>query len=178
MRAECFFSALAFIRLSDERQGRIPSIWDCSPGQLGGKSKKQRRALLTRYDPEDSLIDACNLGTAGQQFFEAYDQAKRMGLDKKNWLDAAFEICEFAMSRQRLDGGIGMSWNRDGSPHELKGTAGVFLILPLAEAFLRTGEDRYSIAAVRAYSYYYREFANNGYEQAGRWIPAVSIKSR
>ena len=52
----------------------------------------------------------------GSSFFEAYDQAKRMGLDKKNWLDAAFEICEFAMSRQRLDGGIGMSWNRDGSP--------------------------------------------------------------
>ena len=71
------------------------------------------------------------------------------------------------MSRQRLDGGIGMSWNRDGSPHELKGTAGAFLILPLAEAFLRTGEDRYSIAAVRAYSYYYREFANNGYGTSG-----------
>ena len=131
------------------------------------KARSKEGLLLTRYDPEDSLIDACNLGTAGQQFFEAYDQAKRMGLDKKNWLDAAFEICDFAMSRQRLDGGIGMSWNRDGSPHELKGTAGAFLILPLAEAFLRTGEDRYSIAAVRAYSYYYREFANNGYGTSG-----------
>ncbi|MFR9234918.1 MAG: hypothetical protein ACLVLH_18800 [Eisenbergiella massiliensis] len=28
------------------------------------------------------------------------------------------------------DGGIGMSWNRDGSAHELNGTAGAFLILP------------------------------------------------
>ena len=37
----------------------------------------------------------------------------------------------------------------------------------MAEAFLRTGEDRYSIAAVRAYSYYYREFANNGYGTSG-----------
>lgn len=57
------------------------------------KARSKEGLLLTRYDPEDSLIDACNLGTAGQQFFEAYDQAKRMGLDKKNWLDAAFEIC-------------------------------------------------------------------------------------
>lgn len=131
------------------------------------KARSREGLLLTRYDPEDSLIDACNLGTAGQQFFEAYDQAKRLGLDKKKWLDAAYEICDFAMSRQRLDGGIGMSWNRDGSPHELKGTAGAFLILPLAEAYLRTGEDRYNIAAVRAYSYYYREFANNGYGTSG-----------
>lgn len=59
------------------------------------KARSKEGLLLTRYDPEDSLIDACNLGTAGQQFFEAYDQAKRMGLDKKNWLDAAFEICDF-----------------------------------------------------------------------------------
>lgn len=131
------------------------------------KARSNDGFLLTRYDPQDSLIDACNLGTYGVQLFEAYDQARLLGLEKKAWLDAAFEICDFAMNRQRLDGGIGMSWNRDGSAHELNGTAGAFLILPLAQAFLRTGEDRYNIAAVRAYSYYYREFHNTGYGTSG-----------
>ena len=29
------------------------------------KARSKEGLLLTRYDPEDSLIDACNLGTAG-----------------------------------------------------------------------------------------------------------------
>ena len=53
------------------------------------KGRSAQGLLLTRYDPEDSLIDACNLGTAGQQFFEAYDTAKKLGLEKRAWLDAA-----------------------------------------------------------------------------------------
>ena len=46
--------------------------------------KRQARSkeglLLTRYDPEDSLIDACNLGTAGCQLIEAYEQCERIGV--------------------------------------------------------------------------------------------------
>ena len=71
------------------------------------------------------------------------------------------------MVHQRLDGGIAMSWNRDGSIHTLEGTAGAFLILPLVKAFERTREEKYNIAAVRAYSYYFREFENCGYGTSG-----------
>ena len=60
-----------------------------------------------------------------------------------------------------------MSWHRDGTACELSGSAGAFLILPLAEAFRRLGEEKYHIAAVRAYSYYYREFLNNSYGTSG-----------
>lgn len=123
--------------------------------------------LLTRYDPEDSLIDACNLGTAGQQLLEAWDQARILGIQKDKWRDAALEICDFVLERQLLDGRIGMSWYRDGSACELSGSAGAFLILPLAEAFRRFGKEEYHIAAVRAYSYYYREFTNNCYGTSG-----------
>ena len=131
------------------------------------KGRSAQGLLLTRYDPEDSLIDACNLGTAGQQFFEAYDTAKKLGLEKRAWLDAAFEICDFTLERMKADGRIGMSWNRDGSVHEEKGTAGAFLVLPLAEAFLRTGEGRYLEAAEKGFAYYYGEFAANGYGTSG-----------
>lgn len=123
--------------------------------------------LLTRYDPPGCLIDACNLGGAGLQFFEAYDITKHLGCEKPEFMKTALEICRFAMERQRLDGGMGMSWNQDGTPHELKGTAGAFLILPLAEAFLRTKDPAYNVAAVRAFSYYYNEFKRNGYGTAG-----------
>lgn len=130
-------------------------------------ARNDQGLLLARYDPEDALIDACNLGTAGQQLMEAYDQAKRLGIDKKEWMDAALGICDFVLERQQLDGRIGMSWHRDGSVCELRGSAGAFLILPLVEAFLRTGKREYHIAAARAYSCYYREFSNNSYGTSG-----------
>ena len=131
------------------------------------QARSDKGLLLTRYDPDDSLIDACNLGTAGQQFFEAYETAQALGMDKKAWLDAAFEICDFVLERMKPDGSIGMSWNRDGSIHEEKGTAGAFLVLPLAEAYLRTGQERYLKAAKKGHAYYYGEFAACGYGTSG-----------
>lgn len=131
------------------------------------KARSKEGLLLTRYDPEDSLIDACNLGTAGCQLIEAYEQCERIGVRRTQYLTAALEICDFAMAHQRLDGGIAMSWNRDGSVHTLEGTAGAFLILPLVKAFEKTHKEKYNIAAVRAYSYYFREFKNCGYGTSG-----------
>jgi hypothetical protein len=123
--------------------------------------------LLTRYDPPGMPIDACNLGTAGIQFFEAASIAKILGKPYEEYEKAAFDICSFAINRQRLDGGIGMTWDQDGMPIELRGTAGGFFILPLAEAFRRTKNGKYNTAAVRAYTYYYNEFARNGFGTAG-----------
>ena len=130
-------------------------------------ARSENGLLLTRYDDKTFPIDACNLGTAGQQLLEAYDQAKRLGLEKENWKETALEICRFVLERQQLDGRIGMSWNHDGTARELKGSAGAFLILPLAEAFRRTGNQEYHVAAARAYSCYYREFMNQCYGTSG-----------
>lgn len=131
------------------------------------KARSPEGLLLTRYDPPDQPIDAVNLGGAGVQFFEAHRIAKLLGADRPEYRAAALEICEFAIQRQRLDGGIGVSWRQDGSPLELRGTAGGFLLLPLARAFLETGEERYNVAAVRAFTYYYSEFHRHGYGTAG-----------
>ena len=130
-------------------------------------AKSKDGYLLTQYDTENSLIDACNLGTAGCQFIEAYDQAKILGYDKPEYWKAALDICDFAVNRQQLGGRMGISWKQDGSLYKQAGTAGAFLILPLAEAAIRTGLKKYHVAAVRAYSFYFREFQKNGYGTSG-----------
>lgn len=122
---------------------------------------------LTRYDDEEQKIDACNLGTGGMQFFEAYEMTKKLGFEKKVYLETALFICDFIIKRQRLDGGVGTIWDKEGMPLVIDGTAGDFLILPLIKAYAITKEDKYSIAAARAYSFYFREFDNNGYGVAG-----------
>ncbi|NLB91621.1 MAG: hypothetical protein GX786_10445 [Clostridiales bacterium] len=131
------------------------------------KARSPQGYLLTRYDPEGMPIDAVNLGNAGVQFFEAWKISKLLGKEKSAYFDAAIEICDFALERQRLDGGIGVSWNQDGSLLEPKGTAGAFLLLPLIQAFLETGKEVYNTAAVRGFTYYYNEFHRNGYGTAG-----------
>lgn len=131
------------------------------------KARSPQGYLLTRYDPQDSLIDACNLGTAGLQFFEAWEMAGKLGIKKEEWYQAALEICTFAEKRQHKNGCFAMSWNQDGSIHEQKGTAGGFLILPLAECFLRIGSTDCLESALKAYDYYYGEFVQNGYGTSG-----------
>lgn len=117
--------------------------------------------LLTRYGSKDDVIDAYNLGIAGCQLVEAYELAKLLGYNKPEYWQVALDICDFAIRRQR-EGGMGISWNPDGSPRELVGIAGSFLILALAEVAIRTKLKKYHVAAVRAYSYYYREFQKKG----------------
>lgn len=123
--------------------------------------------FLTRYDDKEAPIDACNLGTAGIQFLEAYKILKKMGINRTKYRDVAYEICDFVLERQRLDGKIGMSWNCDGTLRQEQGTAGACLIPLLAEVYLETGNSAYHVAAVRAYSYYYREFKQRGYGTNG-----------
>jgi len=131
------------------------------------KARSPQGLLLTRYDPPGMPIDAVNLGGAGLQFFEAARIARLLGDEKPAYREAALEVCDFAIRRQRLDGGIGVRWDQAGKALQLQGTAGAYLILPLAAAFLETGKERYNIAAVRAFTYYYNEFHRSGYGTAG-----------
>lgn len=131
------------------------------------RARSQSGLLLTRYDPPNMPIDAVNLGTAGLQYYEAWQMANLLGDDKPAYRAAFLEICEFALERQRLDGGIGVSWDPDGNPLQLHGTSGAFLIPVLVAAFLETGDEKYNTAAVRAYSYYYNQFHKDGYGTAG-----------
>ena len=136
------------------------------------------RAVIARIRdwPEFRMLASLPAGQARKQRDSVREEGKNIFLQRCRaelpevclpWLDAAFEICDFTLERMNADGRIGMSWNRDGSVHEEKGTAGAFLVLPLAEAFLRTGERRYLEAAEKGFAYYYGEFAANGYGTSG-----------
>ena len=139
------------------------------------KDKEEAQKALSDAVTKADAVYAAGQGQYTKEswdaFEKAYKAAKEAGADLTaaalKDLTAALEICDFAMAHQRLDGGIAMSWNRDGSVHTLEGTAGAFLILPLVKAFEKTHKEKYNIAAVRAYSYYFREFKNCGYGTSG-----------
>lgn len=130
-------------------------------------SRSPEGYFLPHYKEEKSSIDACNLGTAGYQFFLAYDAAGAAGAKKEEYQRTAFEICDFILERQEESGRIGMSWNHDGTILQREGTAGCFLVLPLIPAWKRSGKDAYLRAAERAYCYYYQEYRKNGYGTSG-----------
>ena len=123
--------------------------------------------LIGLADPKDEVQDACNLGQAAQAFFEAYDLAAKCRLQKPEYRETAFGICDFAVRAMRPDGRIGRDWRNDGSALDAEGTVGAFLIPPLATAYRITHKPEYLDAAERAYAYYAGEFARNGFTTAG-----------
>lgn len=108
------------------------------------------------------LIEARTLGMKGYRYFQDWFKSKDIGAEKPECKQAALAICDFVASRQMLDGGIGTSWNKDGTLHQQKGLDGAWFVLPLATAHQVTGKHLYHVASVRAFSYYYREFQNMG----------------
>ena len=121
--------------------------------------------------PQDKLDkeiqDACNLGTASVQFWEAYDRAKACGLDRPAYAQIAQGIADFACRIQREDGCLGKGWYRDGSLAVAEGTVGAFLIPALLETYRRIPDAKYKNAALAAHAYYMKELEENGYTTAG-----------
>ena len=111
--------------------------------------------------------DACNLGTGAEGYFEAYDLLKKIGIDKPEYLKAAFDTCEFALKSQDENGCFAKSWDSDGNVLAKKGTIGCFLILPLLSAYKKSHDEKYLNAAVRAFDFYYKELEDNGFTTAG-----------
>ena len=113
-------------------------------------------------------VDACNLGTAALQFFEAYDRCRALGIDRRSYEDTALAICDFAVRVMREDGAIGKSWlEKDLSPAVTEGTVGAFLTMALSAAAARYPEGPYRQAAERSMLYYIGELRQNGYTTAG-----------
>jgi len=111
--------------------------------------------------------DACNLGSAADAFFEAYELAARCGLDKPAYRDAALGICDFAVRAQHAGGKLGKSWNDDGVCLDAEGTIGCYLIPPLVLAYRVTHDRTYLTAAETAYQHYAGGLINDGYATAG-----------
>jgi len=111
--------------------------------------------------------DACNNGTAAECYFEAYDMLQKAGIDKPEYLDMAFGICDFALKTQDENGSYAKTWRRNGEVLTKKGTIGCFLILPVLMAYKRTNEKKYLDSAVSAFDFYYEELDREGFTTAG-----------
>jgi len=136
-------------------------------------ARLERGLFRCVFDPilgertENEVQDACNLGTAAEHFFEAYELAVRCGLDKPAYRDVARGICDFAVSQQQEDGKLGKSWANDGRCLDPNGTIGAFLVPPLIVAHQVTDEAVYLAAAEKAYGRYIADFMRDGYTTAG-----------
>ncbi len=126
--------------------------------------KKFRRA------PDGQILlrnDACNLGTGADGYFEAYDLLRSINIDKPEYLQAAYDICDFALRNQDENGMFAKAWDDDGNVIAKKGTVGCFLILPIITAYKKSGEKKYFDSAVRAFNFYYDELEREGFTTAG-----------
>lgn len=111
--------------------------------------------------------DACNLGTGAYCYFEAYDMLKRIGIDKPEYLRAAFDTVEFALENQDENGCFAKSWDDDGNVLAKKGTIGCFFVLPILTAYQKTNDEKYLTAALHAFDFYYAELEREGFTTAG-----------
>lgn len=135
---------------------------------------KPHGLIPTHYDDNrytngfKKTVDACNLGTAALQFFEAGDRAKTLGYDRPEYTEMAIRICEFAQDVMSEEGQIGKSWlEEDLTPAVKTGTTGAFLSMALCEGAVRTGRDDFKAAAEKSCRYYNRELLQNGFTTAG-----------
>ena len=115
----------------------------------------------------EEILDACNLGTAALNFFEAADLAAKCNRERPNYEKVALGICRFVMDDQAENGVYGRGWTFDGKCVVREGTVGCFLVPPMIEAYHRTQDKRFLESAIRAYNHYIEQLNDDGYTTAG-----------
>jgi len=138
--------------------GLIYVILDCKPTNLDS---------MVNGDINVQNLDACNLGTAASQYFEAARVAERCGSERPQYIEVALGLCDFAVKAQDKNGSYAKSWRRDGSVSSKNGTIGSYLIPPMIDAYKLTSKQCYLESAIRAFEFYYNEFDQTGYTTAG-----------
>jgi hypothetical protein len=128
--------------------------------------------FVTHYDyildsRGSGVMDACNLGMAAMNFFEAADLTRAAGVDRPLYERIACGICDFVKADQQPEGTYARGWTPDGNCFLREGGIGCFLTPPMLEAFRRTGDSSYFASAARAYDYYLQELKTDGYTTAG-----------
>ena len=147
---------------------KVLDSWAALAPQPGG-------LFITNYDrvigldtiPSKIVFDACNLGTAALNYFEATDLAKACGFDRDNFTRIALNICDFVKADQQESGIYGRGWHPDGTCYVREGTIGAFMVPPMLEAYNRTGDQSYLDSGRRAYDYYMSQLKTDGYTTAG-----------
>ena len=139
-------------------------------GECTYETYKNMAGKNPRRDSEGRIAlsnDACNIGTGADGYFEAYDLLCEAGIDKPEYLKAAYDICDFALSQQDNEGSFAKSWDDDGNVLAKEGTIGCFLVLPIITAYKKSGDKKYLDAAVRAFDFYYAGLERDGFTTAG-----------
>ena len=129
---------------------------------------------VVRYDDilegnNRAVSDACNLGTAANNFFETVgllEQCKNTEHVERT-KEVALGICNFVKRDQQPSGLYGRGWYPDGECYFREGTVGAFMISPMLKAFEATADSSYFHSARQAFDYYYGEFERLGYTTAG-----------
>ena len=163
----------ASIDYGEWRRMQYPSDYQPDPWKLGEAQFEDHKAYGGRKFRRDEngvielQIDACNNGGAAENYFEAYDLARKAGIDKPEYLDAAYGILDFALGQQSEEGRYAKNWRYDGTVISSDGTIGCFLVLPMLMAYERSGDEKYYESAVRAFDYYYGALERDGFTTAG-----------
>lgn len=112
-------------------------------------------------------LDTCNLGAAATYFFRAADLCKKAGIERPSYEKRAFGLCDFFVSAQRPNGELAKTYFLDGSIDKAHGSVGAFSVLPLFDAWERSGQQKYLDAALKGVDFYLGEYMKNGYTTAG-----------
>lgn len=128
--------------------------------------------FITHFDRvldqrENYTMDACNLGVAAMNFFEAADLARAAGAERPNYERIAFDLCEFVRADQQPSGAYARGWRRDGAPVVREGGIGCFMTPPMLEAWRRSKNPAWLESAKKSFSYYMGELKTRGYTTAG-----------
>ncbi|MDR0756808.1 MAG: hypothetical protein LBF85_03070 [Tannerella sp.] len=128
--------------------------------------------FVTHYDNilnhrDNSVMDACNLGTAALNFFEACDLTRAAGVGRPLYERIAYNICNFVKADQQPEGLYARGWTPDGKCFVREGTIGCFMVPPMLEAYRRSGDSTYLVSAIKAYNYYLNELKTDGYTTSG-----------
>lgn len=129
--------------------------------------------MRTHYDYQLGLttsqerLDACNLGTAALNFFEAAELTRQVGHAREHLRQMALGICYFILKDQEVSGRYGKAWAISGEALDREGTIGAFLIPPMLQAFVETTDSSYLQSGRQAHRYYMQEFRRSGSTSAG-----------
>ena len=154
-------------RSSLEMALEIFETWTCEAATLPSGLYITNWDYILRGDENPSL-DACNLGTAAGMFFEGAALFEKCSAGSPEKLrKVALGILDFAKGDQQEDGCYARGWYADGSCIVRDGTVGAFLVAPMVTASALTSDGSYLESAVKAFDYYYGQFADAGYTTAG-----------
>lgn len=118
-------------------------------------------------DNKEERNDAANLYSVVDEYLDAYQRLKEMGIERDNYKEVALNLCDFMVSVQQVSGKVGKAWYNDGTCSDEEGTIGCYIGKAFCIAYGLTGKEDYLTAAKKSFQFYYGEFITNGFTTAG-----------